>query len=192
MTDSAKPNLRIIVASTRPTRVGGAVGAWVREMAEAHGEFAVQVTDLRALDLPLMNEPHHPSQQNYTKDHTKAWSADIAAADAFVLVMPEYNFSFTAPLKNALDYLQKEWMHKPVGIVSYGGISGGLRAVTTIQSVFLALSLHPVKPAVTIQFVASMIGEDNTFTPTDSILRSATPMLDELLRYEAALRPLRG
>jgi len=106
--------------------------------------------------------------------------------------MPEYNFSFTAPLKNALDYLQKEWMHKPVGIVSYGGISGGLRAVTAIQSVFLALSLHPVKPAVTIQFVASMIGEDNTFTPTDSILRSATPMLDELLRYEAALRPLRG
>jgi len=120
MTDSAKPNLRIIVASTRPTRVGGAVGEWVRAMAEAHGKFAVHVTDIRALDLPLMDEPHHPRQQNYTKDHTKAWSADVASADAFVFVMPEYNFSFTAPLKNALDYLQKEWMHKPVGIVSYG------------------------------------------------------------------------
>jgi NAD(P)H-dependent FMN reductase len=61
-------------------------------------------------------------------EHTKRWSATVAAADAVVFVMPEYNRTFTAPLKNALDYLYYEWNYKPVGLVSYGGVSGGLRA----------------------------------------------------------------
>jgi NAD(P)H-dependent FMN reductase len=190
MTDPSRPVLRIIIASTRPTRVGGAVGEWFRSQAITHDGFDVRVSDLRAIDLPLMDEPHHPSQQNYTKEHTKAWAADIAGSDAFAFVMPEYNHSFTAPLKNALDYLQKEWAYKPVGLVSYGGISGGLRAVTALKPCLSAMRLTAIPEAVVIQFVATHIGEDGSFTPTDHVARSVVPMLDELARVTPVLKQL--
>jgi NAD(P)H-dependent FMN reductase len=110
----------IVIASTRPGRVGLPIAEWFRDHAADHGGWELDVADLAELDLPLMDEPNHPRLQRYEHAHTIAWSERVAAADAFVIVMPEYNHSFTAPLKNALDYLHVEWQHKPVGLVSYG------------------------------------------------------------------------
>src|SRR6185437_13398474 len=118
------PTLQVIIASTRPGRVGPIVGDWFLALARQHGGFDVQVSDLAELALPLMDEPHHPRLKQYQHEHTRNWSARVDAADAFVFVMPEYNYTFTAPLKNAIDYLHTEWAYKPVGFVSYGGISG--------------------------------------------------------------------
>jgi NAD(P)H-dependent FMN reductase len=105
--------------------------------------------------------------------------------------MPEYNFGFTAPLKNALDYLNQEWRYKPVGLVSYGGISAGTRSVQMIKQVVTALKLTPVLEAVSIPFVKQFLDDEGTIHPNDVMIEAARAMLDELVRYEAALRPLR-
>jgi NAD(P)H-dependent FMN reductase len=113
--------LEIIIASTRPGRIGDQVGKWIAEYAETHTDFEIGIADLVDFDLPLFDEPHHPMLGQYTKGHTKAWSKRIAAADAFVIVTPEYNYTMPPSLLNAIDYLSKEWAHKPAGFVGYGG-----------------------------------------------------------------------
>jgi hypothetical protein len=115
------PTLQIIIASTRPGRVGLPVARWFESRARTHGGLDVEVVDLAEIDLPFVDEPNHPRLRQYTQQHTKDWSAKVDAADAFVFVMPEYNYGFNAPLKNAIDYLHQEWLYKPVGLVSYGG-----------------------------------------------------------------------
>jgi NAD(P)H-dependent FMN reductase len=185
------PTLLVIVASTRPGRVGGIVGDWFVRHAREHGGFDVQVADLAELDLPLFDEPQHPRLQEYTQEHTRRWSALVDAADAFVFVMPEYNYSFTAPLKNAIDYLHREWAYKPVGFVSYGGMSGGLRAVQAIKGVVTTLNLFPLPAGVALPFVANAI-EDGELRPNELAEASAKSMLDELVRVAGALAPLRA
>src|SRR5581483_12264670 len=128
----AQPALQIFIASTRPGRVGLPVAEWFRGHADAHGGFAIDLVDLATLQLPFLDEPNHPRLRRYTKQHTMDWSARVDAADAFVFVMPEYNYGFNAPLKNAIDYLHHEWQYKPVGFVSYGGVAAGTRAVQMI------------------------------------------------------------
>jgi len=183
--------LLVIVGSTRPGRVGRPVADWVVEQATQHGGFDVELADLAEIDLPLFDEPVHPSQARYQHQHTRDWSAKVAAADAFVFVMPEYNHSYNAALKNAIDYLNREWAYKPVGLVSYGGISGGLRAVQAIKPVIAALRMTAAADAVTIPMVNSMIA-DGAFEPTEIVAGSAKSMLDELVRLAPALAPLRA
>ena len=182
--------LRIIIASTRPGRAGLPVANWFVPVARAHGGFDVEVTDLAELDLPFMDEPKHPRLREYTREHTREWSATVEASDAFVFVMPEYNFGINAPLKNAIDYLHHEWQDKPVGFVSYGGISAGTRAVQMTKQIVSSVKMLPVYEAVYIPFVAGQIA-DGRFTPSDTTQQAATALLDELVRVEAALRPLR-
>ena len=186
------PRLRIIIASTRPGRVGLPVAEWFEGVATAHDGFDVEVTDLAALGLPFMDEPNHPRLRRYTQEHTKAWSAIVEASDAFVFVMPEYNYGFNAPLKNAIDYLHNEWHWKPVGFVSYGGVAAGTRALQMIKQVVTAVKMVPLFEAVSIPFVATLIDDDGRFEATEIIAKAAVAMLDELVRAEAALRPLRA
>jgi NAD(P)H-dependent FMN reductase len=183
--------LLVIVGSTRPGRIGRPVADWVVEQAAEHGGFDVEVADLAEIDLPLLDEPVHPAQGRYQHQHTKDWSARVGAADAFVFVMPEYNHSYNAALKNAIDYLNREWAYKPVGLVSYGGVSGGLRAVQAIKPVISALRMTPAVDAVPIPMVHSMM-RDGVFEPTDIVAASAKTMLDELVKLAAALGPLRA
>jgi len=184
--------LLIVIASTRPGRVGLPVAQWFEDVATAHGGFDVEVADLAEIDLPFMNEPNHPRLRRYTHAHTLAWSATVEAADAFVFVMPEYNFGINAPLKNAIDYLHHEWHGKPVGFVSYGGIAAGTRAVQMAKQVVTALKMLPLFEAVYIPFVSALIDDEGRFQPNEITEKAAPPMLDELVRAEAALRPLRA
>jgi len=186
----SKPKLQVIIASTRPGRVGPTVADWFVRLAEQHGGLEVGVTDLAELALPLLDEPHHPSIRQYLHQHTKDWSAIVDAADAFVFVMPEYNYTFTAPLKNAIDYLHTEWKYKPVGFVSYGGISGGLRAVQSLKPVVTTLSMFPLPASVALPFVANSI-VDGVLEPSELAVGTAKSMLDELVRVATALKPLR-
>jgi NAD(P)H-dependent FMN reductase len=187
----AKPVLRIIIGSTRPGRIGPSVAAWIAERAEEHGGFDVQVTDLADLNLPLLDEPNHPRLRQYTHQHTKDWSALVAASDAFIFVTPEYNYGFNAALKNAIDYLFHEWHHTAAGIVSYGGVAAGTRAAQMLKQVLTALKIVPVPESVNIPFVAQHLDEDRRFKSTELIDASATAMLDEVLKWTASLAPLR-
>jgi NAD(P)H-dependent FMN reductase len=187
-----KPVLRIIIGSTRPGRVGPSVAAWVADRAREHGGFDVQVTDLAEVNLPLLDEPAHPRLRQYVHQHTKDWSALVEGSDAFVFVTPEYNYSFNAALKNAIDYLHGEWQNKAAGIVSYGGVAAGTRATQQLKLVLTALKIMPVPEAVNIPFVATHLDEDRRFKSTELIDASATAMLDELVRWTEALTGLRG
>jgi NAD(P)H-dependent FMN reductase len=184
------PTLQIIIASTRPGRIGLPVGEWVRDRAREHGGWDVDLVDLAELGLPLMDEPNHPRLRRYTQTHTKAWSARVDAADAFVLVVAEYNHSYTAPLKNALDFLHEEWRRKPVGFVSYGGVSAGTRAVVALQPVLAALRLRPASAAVNVPFIQQFLDGDR-LAPNDVMEQAVRAMLDELAELDGVLRPLR-
>ena len=188
----AKPVLRIIIGSTRPGRVGGAVADWIVERAREHGGFDVEVTDLAELNLPMYDEPNHPRLKQYVNQHTKDWSALVEASDAFIFVTPEYNYSFNAATKNAIDYLHSEWQHKVAGIVSYGGVAAGTRATQMLKQVLTTLKVVPVFEAVNIPFVAKHLDEDRRLKPTEEMEQSATAMLDEVLKWTEALADRRS
>lgn len=183
--------LNVIVASTRPGRVGIHVGRWFYGVAAAHPAFEAELVDLAEVGLPLYDEPKHPSQRDYQHEHTKRWSAIVDAADAYVLVTPEYNHSPTPALTNALDFVYQEWGYKPAAFVSYGGISGGLRAAQQTKLTLNCLKVVPIGVAVTIPSVSKQI-EDGTFVPKEQQAKSAGALLDELARWAEALRPMRA
>jgi NAD(P)H-dependent FMN reductase len=185
------PVLQIIIASTRPGRVGPSVASWINERAIAHGGFDVELVDLAEVNLPMFDEPKHPRFGQYVHQHTKDWSATIKRADAFIFVVPEYNYGFNAAIKNAIDYLNAEWQHKPVGFVSYGGVAAGTRAVQMLKQVITTLKMVPMFDAVNIPFVQQFLDEDRRLQPNDIMETAATTMLDELVRWTASLRSLR-
>ena len=187
-----KPVLQVIIGSTRPGRVGSAVADWIIDRARARGDFEVEVTDLAVLNLPIFDEPNHPRLRSYVNQHTKDWSAIVDRSDAFVFVIPEYNYGFNAATKNAIDYLNQEWQNKPAGIVSYGGVAAGTRAAQMLKQVMSALKMVPVVDSVNIPFVKEKLDEDGRLKPNEIMEGAATAMLDELARYAGALRPLRA
>jgi NAD(P)H-dependent FMN reductase len=189
--EPALPKLAIIVTSTRDQRAGPAITRWFAERVAQHGKFEGTVVDLKAINLPLLDEPNHPMKRQYQHPHTKAWSEIVAAADAFAFVMPEYNYGMPPALLNALDYLYFEWNYKPAGFVSYGGISGGTRSVQMSKQVITSLKMMPLPEAVSIPFFAKLMDPSGVFQPGDSQSEAATKMLDELLRWTTALKTLR-
>ncbi|PRY47745.1 NAD(P)H-dependent FMN reductase [Geodermatophilus tzadiensis] len=188
----SRPVLQVVAASTRPGRRGLAVAEWVAQLAREHGGFDVELVDLAAVGLPVFDEPDHPRLQRYTHQHTRDWSATVSRADAFVFVTPEYNHSFPASLKNALDYLSAEWADKAAGLVTYGGVSAGLRASSALKPVLGALRVLPVVEAVSVPFFTRFIGEDDRFVPNPELEAGGKAMLDELARLTPALRALRA
>lgn len=187
------PKLNVIICSTRPGRVGPAVARWFHGYAKTHGKFDAELVDLADFKLPLYDEPKHPRLKDYRHEHTKRWSLSVASADAYAFVAPEYNYSPTPALVNALDFVFHEWACKPAGIVSYGGVSGGLRAGQAIKLQLCALNIMPIMQGVPIPAVGSLIDkETGAFKTNDLIDASARTMLDELVRWAEALKPMRG
>jgi NAD(P)H-dependent FMN reductase len=184
-------NLLVVVASTRPGRIGLPVSRWFVDLAKSHGGFQVTVADLAEENLPLLDEPHHPRLRNYLHDHTKRWSEKVDAADAIVFVHPEYNYAIGAALKNALDYLHHEWRYKAASVVSYGGVSAGTRSALALNQAAYALNLFMISEAVNIPFVRTFL-EDDEIKPNDVMVSAATSMLDVLAKVSTALKPLRA
>lgn len=172
------PLLQVIVASTRPGRVGRAVGEWFVAAAEGHGAFDVELVDLAEVGLPFLDEPKHPKLRDYQHDHTRRWSETIDRADAFAFVMPEYNLGFSAPLKNAIDFLWQEWNDKPVVLVGYGGVSAGTRAMNLLKPVLTGVRLF-YAGEVPIPFVHKHL-EDGVIKPNLPMEEGARGALDAL------------
>ncbi|MGZ4235751.1 MAG: NADPH-dependent FMN reductase [Solirubrobacteraceae bacterium] len=185
------PRLSIIIGSTRPGRAGLPIADWFADRARGHGGFEIDVVDLAELNLPMLDEPNHPRLRQYTHQHTKDWSVRVGGSDAFVIVTPEYNHGYSAAVKNAIDYLHHEWHYKPVGFVSYGGVAAGTRAMQQLKQVVTALRMLPLTDAVNIPFHAQFLDDDGRLQANEAMEQAADAMLNELLRVEAALRPLR-
>jgi NAD(P)H-dependent FMN reductase len=185
-------NLKIIIATTREGRKGPAVAEWFHSIAATHTEFKVEMVDLATINLPMFDEPQHPVLRKYKYQHTKDWSAIVDDADAFVIVTAEYNYSFPASIKNALDYVYQEWNYKPVAFVSYGGLSGGIRSVQALKQVVNALKMVALADAVHIPSFKKRIDDHNVFTSDGHLDKSAGNMLTELNKWAVALKEMRS
>jgi NAD(P)H-dependent FMN reductase len=181
----------IVVGSVRPGRVGLPIAEWVRAEAEKTGRFEIDFADLGEIALPFMDEPNHPILRTYTKQHTMDWSARVDAAEAFIFVTPEYNYSFSPALKNALDFLNKEWWRKPLGFVSYGGVSGGTRGVVAIMSITSALGLVRVGANVEMNFGGKQV-VDGVFQPQEKEEAILAKQFEELDNLAGFLTPARA
>lgn len=186
------PLLQVVLVSTRPGRQGPPVARWFAEHARREGSFAVELVDLAEVGLSLFDEPGIPADGRYEHAPTRRWSETVARADAFVFVTPEYNAFPPPSLVNALDHLYREWGQKAAGFVSYGGASGGMRAVQAVKPLLANLQMMPLPQQVAIPSFQKAIGEDGVFRPTDAEARAADRLLAELARWTAALAPLRA
>lgn len=184
--------LHIIICSTRPGRVGPAVARWFADFARSDSKFDVELVDLADFRLPVYDEPVHPVMQQYQHAHTKNWSASVAAADAYVFVTPEYNYNPPPALSNALNYVYKEWNYKPCAFVSYGGVSGGLRAVQAAKLLVTTLKMMPMVEGVMVPMVVRQLDEDGQFRSNELIDAAAATMLGELERWAQGLQAMRN
>jgi NAD(P)H-dependent FMN reductase len=185
-------NLKIISSTVRPGRKGPIIAQWVAKQAAESGLFEAEVLDLGEIGLPLMNEPVHPIMKQYTLEHTKAWSAKIEEADAFIFVTAEYDYSYPAALKNALEYLVHEWAIKPAGIVSYSsGAFGGVRGAKELKNDLLSLKCVSLGEMVNIPFLNEVLAEDGSFNPNQQMIKAMTTLLPELNRWAKGLESIR-
>lgn len=181
-----------LVSSTRPGALGPVVGQWLIETITPHAaELGVELVPvaLGDLNLPFLDEEEHPSSGVYRHEHTRRWSAIVDAADGFIAVTPEYNYGMPATLKNALDYLSREWAWKPIGFVSYGNTSAGTRSVQHAKQVVTTLRLVPLGATVAIRIGDAM--ESGRLRSDAARDTAGVGLLDELVRVAHALRPMR-
>ncbi|WP_052851457.1 NADPH-dependent FMN reductase [Streptomyces avicenniae] len=171
--------LHVISASTRQVSAGRPLARWVTGLAATRPGVAAELIDLREVGLPLLDEPELPSGGRYVHASTRAWSATVDAADAFVLVMPMYNGGYTAPLKNAIDHLYREWRDKPVGLVSYSaGTSGGAPALEMVRPVLGRVGLRVVTPDMSVPGIEGHLGPGGRFLATPELTARVTAVLD--------------
>lgn len=181
-----------MVTSTRPGRLGPSVARWFLDTTAAvradHG-VEVDLADLAEIGLPLLDEPEHPSTGRYVHEHTLAWSRQVAAADAVVILTPEYNHAMPATLKNALDYLSAEWAWKPVSWISYGNTSAGTRAMQMGKQVTTTLRMVSTGASVSLRIADEFASGRPVENPARDA--AAVAMVEELIRLARVLRPLR-
>jgi NAD(P)H-dependent FMN reductase len=179
----------IILGSTRPNRIGEAVARWVHELARKRSDASFELIDIRDYGLPLLDEPIPPSQGKYSKDHTKRWAATIDACDAYVFVTPEYNHSTSGALKNAIDFLYREWNNKAAGFVSYGS-AGGVRAVEHLRLIMAELQIADVRAQVMLSLFTDFENY-STFKPADMHEQTLGTLLDQLVAWGEAMKSVR-
>ena len=186
------PKLQVIITATRPGRVGPAFGRWFAHYAKEHGAFDTTLVDLADFNLPVFDEPNHPRMAKYEHEATQKWSDTVKQADAYVFVLPEYNYFPPASFINAFTFLSNEWAYKVAGFVSYAHVSGGTRAVQVAKGLCNGLKMVTPPEGVAIPNFPSHLDANKEFAANDLHKGSAKAMLDEMLKWEGALKPLRG
>lgn len=181
--------IAVVVASSRPERVGPTVAEWVMAGTSDRTDAEYILVDLATLDLPNLDEPEPASSGNYTKDHTRQWSRLVSGFDGFVFVTPEYNRGIPGQLKNALDFLYSEWNDKAAGIVCYGS-SGGLRAAEQLKLILAELQIATVRAQVSLSIYDDMT-DFSVMAPRDHQARNLSSLLDQTVRWARRLQTLR-
>jgi len=180
----------IILGSTRPNRNGVQVAKWVYDVASRRADAEYELVDLLDYPLPHLDEPASAAwSPDYQHEHTKQWSEKVASFDGFVIVTPEYNHSTSGVLKNAIDYLYKEWNNKAVGFVSYGGV-GGARAAEHLRLIAGELQMADVRQQVTVS-LRTEFENFSVFSPGEYTEHDLTVLLDQVTAWSNALAPLR-
>ncbi|MGW1740406.1 NADPH-dependent FMN reductase [Nocardia sp. NPDC001965] len=181
--------LAVIVGSVREGRFGPVVASWIAAQAARHDRFEIDVIDLAEAEIPLAlpavppaMEPNPPRPEGM-----RALSERLAAADAFVIVTPDYNRSFPASLKAVIDWHFTQWQAKAIAFVGYSGASGGLLAIEQLRQVFNELDAHTVREYVSFPRYYLLFGEDGQLLAPEEPAAAAEVMLDRLHWWTEAL-----
>lgn len=182
--------IAIIIGTTRPNRVGVAVGQWAYDLAAQRGDADYELVDVADYELPLLDEPMPPSLGHYANEHTQTWASKIAEFDGFLFVTGEYNHGIPGALKNALDFVYGEWNNKAAGFVSYGS-AGGVRSVEHLRGVCGELQIADVRAQVFLT-LAEDFENYSVFTPRPHHQSILSILLDQVVAWSQALAPLRA
>lgn len=168
--------IAVVVGSTRPARICPAVAAWAQAELQAGSPLQYELLDLAEVDLPLLDEPLKAALQDYRHEHTRQWSRLAASFDGFLFVFPQYNWGYTAALKNALDYLYVEWRDKPASVFTYGtrgGNKGAQQLITVLHGLHMTVLESHVEAVITD---ADVDGDWQLIDPA-AVLRPVLPQL---------------
>ena len=179
----------IILGSTRPGRRGDQIASWLLATARTHGGADYELIDLARHGLGNLDEAGNPTHQRYEHPHTRDWSGLIDGFDGFVFLTPEYNHSFPGALKNALDYVYREWNDKAAGIVSYGGWAAGVRAAEALRLVLAELQVATVRAQPAIPLIPAFA--TGAVVPPEGVDAAVRGMLDQVIAWSGALRGVR-
>ncbi len=182
--------IAIIVGSTRPNRSSPQVAQWVLDLARKRGDATYEIVDIADFDLPVLDEPMPPSMGNYAHEHTKRWSETIASYDGFVFVTPEYNHSISGALKNAIDFIYREWNNKAAGFVSYGS-TGGARAVEHLRGIMAEVQVADVRAHVSMSMYTDFENW-SVLKPDPRHVQQLGVLLDQLVAWSRAMQGVRA
>lgn len=187
-------SIKVILGSTRPGRFGIQPAEWIMKLSEQYGEQATfELVDLQEINLPFLDTPVPPSMSpTYQNDHQAAWGKIIDEADGFVIVTAEYNHGIPAALKNAIDFLAKEWADKPVAFVGYGADAGGIRAMEQLRQVGSWLKMHDINKFVSFPNYFMNLDEQGAYKFSDDEAERAHSMLKDLLFWAEELKASRA
>jgi NAD(P)H-dependent FMN reductase len=181
--------IAIIIGSTRPGRNGETVARWVHEIAQKRSDAGFELVDIKDFNLPLLDEPLSPIMGQYSQPHTKMWAARIGSFDGYVFITPEYNHGISGALKNAIDFLYREWNNKAAGFVSYGG-AGGARAVEQLRLVLSEVQVATVRNQALLSLFTDFENY-SVFKPGPQQEKAVNAVLDQLIAWGGALKTLR-
>jgi NAD(P)H-dependent FMN reductase len=181
--------IAIIIGSTRPGRNVEAVARWAHEIAKKRTEADFELVDIKEYNLPLLDEPIPSIMGQYSKPHTKAWAAKIGSFDGYVFVTPEYNHGISGALKNAIDFLFREWNDKAAGFISYGG-AGGARGVEQLRLVLAEVRIATVRNQVLLSMFTDF-ENFSVFKPAPQHEKSLHEVFDQVIAWGGALKTMR-
>lgn len=185
-----EPRIAIVTGSTRPGRQSIHVAQWVFEIAQKRSDATYEIVDIADFNLPLLDEAIPPSMGMYQHEHPKRWAEKIASFDGFIFITPEYNHSVTGALKNALDFIYKEWNDKAAGFVGYGS-AGGSRAVEHLRGILAEVQVATVRAQVLLSLHTDFENYSR-FAPADYHEANVGTVLDQVVRWAGALKTLRA
>ncbi|NKF24264.1 NADPH-dependent FMN reductase [Solimonas marina] len=173
----------VIIGSTRPTRICPGIARWVRDAAQAESPLQYDLIDLAEINLPFLDEPLKAALGQYQHEHTRAWSRLVSGYDAFIFVFPQYNWGYPAPLKNALDFLYREWHGKPVSYVTYG-THGGNKGADQIRGVLAGLKMRELNQHLEVVITDKDVDDDWQLRDLDAVMH---PYCTAALRIDAQM-----
>lgn len=181
-------NIKIIIGSTRPSRFGPQPAEWILKLAEKQTQAQFELIDLEKQNLPLLDEPVPPLQHQYLHDHTKQWAKVIDNSDGFIFITPEYNHSMSAALKNAIDFVAKEWNYKPVAFVSYGADAGGTRAVEHLRSVAGYLKMYDIADQIMLTDYWTKLDDQGKYQFTEEQTQKAETLIEQIVFWSQQMK----
>ena len=179
------------MGSSRPNRFVEQPAHWVYNIAKRRRDIEVELIDLKEVNLPFLDEPIPPSQNKYSKEHTKKWSKRIDEADGFIFVTPEYNHSTSAVLKNAIDYLFYEWHYKPVSFVGYGSLAGGARAIEHLRGIAGEIKMYDLREQILLPVYWEQLDKRGKYPFNKRHVDAANRILDDLIFWATQMKKAR-